>query len=113
LFLFLQNQCNGLFLHNSAVFRVENTNFSAKINSKSLTPVPGRSDGESMLKLVQQLKPRRVVVVRGAAEKIGTLVDVSRQVMHKNAADMVLQLRLLNGSSSVESRFLFMSPITA
>ena len=45
----------------------------------------GRSDGESVLKLVQQLKPRRVIVVRGSAEKIQTLVDISRQVMAKNA----------------------------
>jgi len=46
----------------------------------------GRSDGESVLKLVQQLKPRRVIVVRGTAEKIQTLVDISRQDMTKNAA---------------------------
>ena len=45
----------------------------------------GRSDGESVMKLVQQLKPRRVIVVRGNADKIKTLVDISRQVMAKNA----------------------------
>jgi hypothetical protein len=44
----------------------------------------GRSDGESVLKLIQQLKPRRVIVVRGNADKIQTLVDISRQVMAKN-----------------------------
>ena len=49
----------------------------------------GRSDGESVLKLVQQLKPRRLIVVRGAADKVQTLVDVGRQLMAKNASEQV------------------------
>lgn len=46
----------------------------------------GRSDGESVLKLVQQLKPRRVIIVRGSEDKVQTLIDISRGVMAKLTA---------------------------
>jgi hypothetical protein len=46
----------------------------------------GRSDGESVLKLVQQLKPRRVIVVRGSPDKVQTMLELCRQVMAKNAS---------------------------
>ena len=49
----------------------------------------GRSDGESILKLVQQLKPRRLIIVRGAADKIQTLVEAGRQIIAKAASDQV------------------------
>lgn len=33
----------------------------------------GRSDGESLLKILSQLRPRRVIVVRGTAESTATI----------------------------------------
>lgn len=35
----------------------------------------GRSDGESLLKILSQLRPRRVIVVRGNEENTATVVN--------------------------------------
>lgn len=41
----------------------------------------GRSDGESLLKILSQLRPRRVVVVRGSVECTATIQNHCRENM--------------------------------
>lgn len=47
----------------------------------------GRSDGESVLKLVQQVRPRRVIIVRGSDKACDTLAQVAMAVTAKMASD--------------------------
>lgn len=39
----------------------------------------GRSDGESLLKILSQLRPRRVIVVRGTVECTATIQNHCRE----------------------------------
>lgn len=41
----------------------------------------GRSDGESITKVVHQMKPRRVIVVRGKEDSLNALADFCRQIV--------------------------------
>lgn len=41
----------------------------------------GRSDGESLLKILTQLRPRRVIVVRGTPECTATVQNHCREVV--------------------------------
>ncbi|CAB4056672.1 CPSF2 [Lepeophtheirus salmonis] len=43
----------------------------------------GRSEGDSILKLLQQIKPRKVIVVRGTPEKCDTLKNFCEQIALK------------------------------
>lgn len=41
----------------------------------------GRSDGESLLKIMTQLRPRRVIVIRGNAESTATVQKHCKEVV--------------------------------
>ena len=43
----------------------------------------GRSDGESVMKLVQQVKPRRVIIVRGPQASCESLAKIAINVTNE------------------------------
>lgn len=45
----------------------------------------GRSDGESLLKILSQLRPRRVIVVRGSTESTATIQNHCREQVNARA----------------------------
>ena len=45
--------------------------------------VPGRSDGESVSKLIQQVKPRRVIIVRGSQPSCDSLAKIATNVTNE------------------------------
>lgn len=54
----------------------------------------GRSDGESLLKVLSQLRPRRVIVVRGAPENINLVAkhcsqSIGARVFTPNRGDII------------------------